>query len=135
MNGLTITKKIHFGSGRAGRKVMKPGEAESTEPIGCVPRLSRLMALAIHMDALVQQGVVADHADLAALAHVSRARLTQIMNLLLFAPDIQEEILFFPRSRGGRDAIAEPSVRHLTAIVDWNMQRKAWGVVRRKVLL
>ena len=134
MTALTITKKVHFGQGRAGRKVMKPGEAESTEPRGRVPRLSRLMALAIHMDALLQQGVVADYADLAALAHVSRARITQIMNLLLLAPEIQEEILFLPRNRGGRDAIAEPSVRCVTAIVDWEKQRKAWAVVRRKVL-
>ena len=106
----------------------------STEPLGRVPRLSRLMALAIHMDALLQQGIVSDHADLAALAHVRRARLTQIMNLLLLAPDIQEEILFLQRNRGGRDVIAEPSVRHVTAIVDWGKQRNAWGVVRWKGL-
>jgi hypothetical protein len=134
MTGFTITKKIHFGHGRAGRKVMKPGKPESAEPIGRVPRLSRLMALAIHMDALLRQGIVADHADLAVLAHVSRARITQMMNLLLLAPDIQEEILFLPRNLGGRDSIAEPSVRHVTAIVDWVKQRKAWEVVRRKVL-
>ena len=134
MTALTITKKVHFGNERAGRKVLKPGEAETTEPLGRVPRLSRLMALAIHMDALLQQGVVDDHADLAVLAHVSRARLTQIMNLLLLAPDIQEEILFLPRNRGGRDAIAEPSVRHATAIVHWQKQRMAWEVVRRKGL-
>jgi hypothetical protein len=134
MTAFTITKKIHFGNGRAGRKVMKPGEAESAEPLGRVPRLSRLMALAIHMDSLVQQGVVADHAELAALAQVSRARLTQIMNLLLLAPDIQEEILFFAKNRGSRDTIAEPSVRHVTAIVDWKKQMIAWEVVRRKGL-
>jgi len=40
---------------------------------------------------------VANHADLVRLAHVSRARITQIMNLLLLAPDIQEAILFLPR--------------------------------------
>jgi len=37
---------------------------------------------------------------LARLAHVSRARITQIMNLLLLAPDIQEAILFLPRTDG-----------------------------------
>jgi hypothetical protein len=33
---------------------------------------------------------VADYAELAQLAHVTRARMTQIMNLLHLAPDIQE---------------------------------------------
>lgn len=54
------------------------------------PRLARLMALAIKFDGLVRQGVVRDYADLARLGYVSRARITQIMNLLHLAPDIQE---------------------------------------------
>ncbi|MFV1994427.1 MAG: hypothetical protein ACC661_03230 [Verrucomicrobiales bacterium] len=40
-----------------------------------------------------------DYADTARLAHVNRARsITQIMNLLLLAPDI----LFLPRANGSR---------------------------------
>jgi hypothetical protein len=37
-------------------------------------------------------------ADLARLGHVSRARITQIMNLRLLAPDLQEDLLFMPRT-------------------------------------
>ena len=59
-----------------------------------VPRLSRLMALAIRMEDLIRAGGIADYSALAQLGHVSRARITQIMNLLLLAPDIQEQILF-----------------------------------------
>jgi len=84
------------------------------------------MALAIRMDEWVRTGVVTDYAELARLAHVTRARITQIMNLLQLAPDIQEEILFLPSGDGSRDVMAEPSVRRITAMVEWERQRKAW---------
>ena len=54
------------------------------------------------MQELVDEGEVADYADLARLARVSRTRITQIMNLPLLAPDIQEGILFLPATDGGR---------------------------------
>jgi hypothetical protein len=52
------------------------------------------MALAIKFQVMVDSGKVRDYADLARLGYVTRARLTQIMNLLLLAPDIQEHLLF-----------------------------------------
>src|SRR5690242_18906811 len=63
-------------------------------PAGRVPRVARLLALAIRLEQLVQAGVIANYAALAKLGHVSRARVTQIQNLLLLAPDIQEALLF-----------------------------------------
>jgi len=78
--GLTITKQVHFRHGRGTRKVLKEGDAPKTRALGSVPRVSRLMALAIHMQELVDSGEVTDYAELARLAHVSRARITQIMN-------------------------------------------------------
>jgi len=69
---------------------------------------------------------VADYADLARLAHVSRARVSQIMGLLLIAPDIQEAILFLPRTDGGRAPICERHIRPVTALVDWQRQRRMW---------
>jgi len=85
-----------------------------------------VMALAIHMADLRHQGEVADYAELARLALVSRARMTQIMSLLLLAPDIQEEILFLPRSRSCRDVIQEKAVRPIAAVPDWRKQRVMW---------
>jgi hypothetical protein len=124
--GLTITKQVHFRHGRARKKVLKEGEAPKAQPLGSVPRISRLMALAIHMQELVDAGEVADYADLARLAHVSRARITQIMNLLHLAPDIQEELLFLPPTDGGRAPIREHMIRPLAAIPDWRKQRRLW---------
>ena len=99
---LKITKAVHFRSMRKGRKELREGVEEPLPTLGSVPRVSRLLALALHMDDLRRQGEVTDYAELARLAMVTRARMTQIMSLLLLAPDIQEEILFLPRSDGGR---------------------------------
>lgn len=89
-------------------------------------RLARLMALAIRMEGLAQSGEVADYADIARLGHVTRARVTQIMNLLCLAPDIQESILFLPRTERGRDPVREHHVRPIAAILDWRKQRRMW---------
>ena len=66
--------------------------------------MTKIMALAIRFDQLIRDGEVA---ELARVGHVSRARFTQIMNLLCLAPDIQEELLFLPTIERGRDAITE----------------------------
>jgi len=125
--GFTITKAVHFRHGRGRRKVLQGGKAPTTtmEP-GTIPRVSRLMALALRLERLVKDGEVADYADLARLGHVSRARVTQIMNLLNLAPDIQEEILFLPRTTRGRDPIRERHLRPISRILDWRKQERMW---------
>jgi hypothetical protein len=84
------------------------------------------MALALRLERLIQTGEVADYADLARLGHVTRARVTQIMNLLNLAPDIQEELLFLPRTVKGRDHIRERHLRPIAAVLDWRKQRRMW---------
>jgi len=108
----------------------KNGNAQSRndrniEP-GNVPRISRLMALAIRYDGLVGNGEVRDYADLASLGYVTRARIMQIMNLLNLAPDIQEALLFLPRTVKGRDPIKERDVRSIATVSHWRRQRKMW---------
>ncbi len=44
--------------------------------------IAKLMALAIRFEQMAWGGEVADYAELARLRHVTRARMTQIMNLL-----------------------------------------------------
>jgi hypothetical protein len=125
--GITITSAVHFRHGRGRRKVLERGEAPAaTLAPGSVPRVSRLMALALRLERLVKSGDVADYADLARLGHVTRARVTQIMNLLNLAPDIQEELLFLPRTVKGRDPIRERHLRPIAAVLDWRKQRRMW---------
>ena len=101
---LTIERDFHFQQrGRGGSRVVVSGLRTTTDgPGGRLPRITRLMALAIRFEGLVKAGEVKDYADLARLSHVTRARMTQIMNLLLLAPDIQEAILFLPPVTRGR---------------------------------
>lgn len=129
---LTVTKQVHFRCARRGRKIIAEGEVEETPELGQVPRVSRLMALAIHMEDLVRRGEVADYAELARLAHVSRARISQIMNLLHLAPDIQEEILNLPRSKGDRAPIRERMVRPIAAVPGWRRQRGMWADLKSR---
>ena len=131
---LTVECKVHFQVGRKSRKRLKAGPAEPTpearvEP-GRLPRAARLMALAIRLERLLAEGVARDYADLARLGGVTRARLTQIMNLTLLAPDIQEDLLHLPRITSGRDPITEPKLRAIASIPDWRKQRKAWKALR-----
>jgi len=134
MKGLTIHRQIHFRRGRNTHKVIKEGPppAPGQTPEGNIPRISRLMALAIRFDRLIKAGEIADQAEIARLGHVSRARVTQIMNLLQFAPDIQEAILFLPRTRHGRDPIREIMLRPIAAIPDWRKQRRMWNQLRTR---
>jgi hypothetical protein len=97
---------------------------------GSTPRISRLMALAISFDQSIREGAVADQAELACLGHVSRARLTQIMNLLNLAPEIQEDILSMTFAVRGRDPISERHVRPIAATPSWKQQKSAWATVR-----
>ena len=85
------------------------------------------MALAIRMQRMIDAGEVRNYAELARLGHVTRARMTQIMNLLNLAPDIQEEILFLPPIESGRDPIRELQLRPIAAVPDWRKQRQMWG--------
>ena len=103
---LTIECQVHFERRGRGRESLSTGVAESPPyKRGRIPRVARLMALAIRFEGLLQSGLVRDYAELARLGHVTRARMTQIMNLRLLAPEIQEELLFLPRVERGRDPI------------------------------
>jgi len=106
-------------------------DPENVVPTGRIPRISKLMALAIRFDRLIQEGKIANQSELARLAHVTQPRMTQIMNLLHLAPDIQEEILFLPRVPEGRDPVTERDVRKMVTEVDWDRQREAWMKVSR----
>jgi hypothetical protein len=130
---LTVTSKVRFTKAAKGKREMNsaPAMKLATPPPGRVPRISRLMALAIRFDDLLRRGEVKDYAELARLGHVTRARVTQIMNLLNLAPDIQEALLFLPPVEAGRDPIKEWEVRPVAAEVVWTEQRNRWlGLTR-----
>jgi hypothetical protein len=97
---------------------------------GRVPRVTRLLALAIRFEALIREGRVKNYSALARLGHVSPARVSQIANLFLLAPDIQEEILFWPRIRTGRAPIRLAHLQPIALTWDWRKQRRLWTALR-----
>ena len=106
--------------------VPKGDEPVPAVPRGAIPRITRLMALAIKFEGLIEDGLVRDFADLARLGSVTRARITQVMNLLYLAPDIQEAILELPKTVRGRDPINETRMRRIVREMDWERQREMW---------
>jgi len=110
-----------------------PRPQRATVPAkGRIPRLARLLALAHRIDALVQAGELRDLADAARILGLTRARVTQIMNLLLLAPEIQAEILELPPTMG-RDVVTERQLRPIVAEPDWSRQFVLWRQLHREV--
>ena len=126
--GVTQTHRLAFIRDHNARRAVRnaPEETRPDPPPGRGPRIAKLMALAIRFEHLLASGAVRDQTELAELGHVTRARITQIMNLLHLAPAIQEEILFLPRVTEGRDPLAERNLRSITAVLDWQRQRAMW---------
>ena len=106
-----------------------PPPTAPERPKGRLPRITRYMALAIYYEDLIRQGHVHDYAEIAALGHVTRARVTQIMNLRLLAPDLQERLLFLIRIVGGRNALCLRSLQPIALESDWRKQRECWNKV------
>ncbi len=87
------------------------------------------MALAIKFQDMVDRGEVRDYADLARLGHVTRARMSQIMNLLLLSPDIQEDLLFAQSLRTAK-GVSERTLRPLITSANWSNQRTHWSLLK-----
>jgi hypothetical protein len=123
-----VTYTLDFGVRRQRRRERK------TTPLSCepaddsIPRLARMLALAIRMEGLLGSGTIGDYAELARLGHVTRARMTQIMKLLHLAPDIQEQILFLPPLQG----LNERNLRPITNRIDWDEQRRLFRELARR---
>jgi hypothetical protein len=81
------------------------------------------------MQAMIDRGEIRDRTELAARFGFTRARITQLLDLLLLAPDIQEEILFAEVPRG-RDQVHEHALRQIVRASPWSEQRALWSRMR-----
>jgi hypothetical protein len=101
--------------------------AESTERGR--PRITQLLALAVRFEQLLANGTAKNYTDLARLGGVSRARITQILNLRNLAPTIQEQILSL-NGDGPETHLTEGAVRRVSVTLDWRRQMKLFTRVR-----
>ena len=113
-----VTYTLDLGAGRQSRRASpNSSEREMPDHEGAdrsIPRIARLMALAVRLEGLLREGVIRDYAELARLGGVTRARVTQIMKLLDLAPEIQEQILFLPLVKG----LNERTPRRIVSRID-----------------
>jgi hypothetical protein len=128
----TVTREFHVTRRHFGQKQFRNGAAREA-PAGRIPRIARLMALAIRSEKLIRDGVVADQSELARFGHITTARMTQIMSLLNLAPDLQEQILLLPRTERGRDAVKETDIQPIATTLDWRKQQRMWAALQQRL--
>jgi hypothetical protein len=102
--------------------VALPRPEPPAAPVGRVPRIVRLLALAHDIERRVRSGELDDFAAAARAYGLTRARVTQIVNLTLLAPTLQEEILAMGPVNLGRDPITERTLRPIVAEAVWARQ-------------
>jgi len=93
---------------------------------GRLPRITQVLALAIHLEEMITKGEASDYADLARLTCLCRERISQIVRLNYLAPDIQVEILYLPPTGTGRFPISETALRKIANLLSWADQRGKW---------
>ena len=91
--------------------------------------VARRLALAHRIASDIESGHYADQADVARHHGLTRARLTQLMNLLLLAPDIQEEVLAL-KFAAGPQPVTERTLRRVLGSLVWEDQRALWAELR-----
>jgi hypothetical protein len=124
--------EIQFRLHAAGRSTGKAGPS-STPPSGTgrLPRVTQVLALAIQFQDMIQRREARDYADLARLGGLTRERMSQIMELVWLAPDIQKEILEFPPTLTARFPISEVAARRIAGDLSWEEQQELWRELKR----
>lgn len=93
-------------------------------------KVAKMLALAHHLQHAIERGIAHDRADVARRLGLTRARVTQLLDLLLLAPDLQQTVLSL-RTDSGREPIQERTMRAVAARALWTDQRTAWQAVCR----
>ncbi len=133
MNKPNSTVEIQFPLHAIGRAPGRPGPSDAQRPgNGRLARVTQVMALAIQFQDMIQRGEARDYADLARLGCLTRERMSQIMELVWLAPDIQQEILEFPPTGAPHFPISEVAVRKIADHLSWADQRVHWRELQER---
>ena len=131
--GFEVEMTIPVNHTRRARSMEKrlgpPEPPQGPKPGPRIPRITRLMALAIKLQEMIDLGEIQDYVDVARLGYITRARASQIMNLTLLAPDIQEGILFNEQAIPAGLQLSERDLRSVSKLIDWRDQRKRLSAV------
>ena len=89
-------------------------------------RVAQALARAHRLEAAIAAGDYADRADAARQLGFTRARITQILDLLLLAPDLQERVLDL-EAVDGVEPLSERALRGVIRQDRWDEQRRVWA--------
>lgn len=93
------------------------------EPSRRPARVAVVLALAHTIQRTIDRGEIRDQAEAARRLGLTRARMTQILDLTLLAPDLQEEILLL-QAVDGLEPLGEKLLRNITTSKEWTKQRQ-----------
>lgn len=105
-------------SGRQRRFTARLPEGPTSRPA----RVAVTLAMAHKIRQGILAGEIKDQAEAACRLGLTRARLSQILDLTNLAPDLQEKILFL-EATGSREPLWERSLRGVVRIMAWRRQR------------
>lgn len=114
--------KLHRAQRGHGKAFVEGPPQPPPEPVRRPARVAVMLALAHKIQDAIDRGVARDRAEVARRLGLTRARLTQLMDLTLLAPDIQEKILLL-ESVDGVEPMSERELRRLTSFGAWQSQR------------
>lgn len=122
-----VGKLFRVRRGRGKRFEKEPPKEPEKRPA----RIALQLALAYRIQSAIEAGEIRDQAEAARLLGLTRARVSQLLDLTLLAPDIQERILFSEVAR----SVEPPSERALRPVRicgRWCQQRTGWGTLQAK---
>jgi hypothetical protein len=85
-----------------------------------------MLALAHHLQGAIDRGLVPDRATVARRLGLTRARVTQLLDLLLLAPDLKERVLHLEALEGA-EPLSERALGTLVSRGTWQAQRVSWA--------
>lgn len=99
------------------------------EPVRRPAHVAHMLALAHHLQRAIDKGLVADRAAVARKLGLTRARVTQLLDLLLLAPDLQLQILKL-EAVDGIEPTSERPLRRIAHLAPWPVQLASWAELR-----
>ncbi len=114
----TLTSRVDFV-----RAAKQP--TPSREPTRRPAKVAQMLALAHHLQNAIDEDDSLDQSTVAKRLGVTKARITQLLDLTLLAPDLQEQVLAM-EAVDGVEPMSELAVRKVAQIREWSEQRRRW---------
>ena len=118
--------RVRYGNGHT---FLLGDPPDPPQPLRKPARVARMLAFAHKLKQAIDRGEYKSRADAARRLGLTRARVSQLLDLTLLAPDLQEQILFLERV-DGVEPTSERRIREIISRLDWTVQRRSWECIR-----